>query len=110
MRMRIALACVVVLLAAAMAAAQFGRYRDRGLNDGTVEGLDGSVQCCGVEYSTARGGDGGDWSVHWRRADQYLSIRLSGLTETPVSTDNEGMPKHLLIKPANPGLFHCRFI
>src|SRR5690349_15669307 len=110
MRMRIALACVVVLLAATVAAAQFGRYRYRRLNYAKVEDFDGSFQFCRVEYRTAPDGDGGDWSVDWPRADENLSIRLSELTKTPVSTDNEGMPKHLLINLANPELFHCPFI
>jgi hypothetical protein len=110
MRMRIALACVLVLLVATMAAAQFGRYRYRRLNYAKVEDFDGSFQFCRVEFRMAPDGDGGDWSVDWPRADENLSIRLSELTKTPVGTDNGGMPKHLLINLSSPELFHCQFI
>jgi len=111
MRMRIAVGCALALLVATVAAAQFGRYRySRSLHYAKVEDFDGSFQFCRVEFRMAPDGDGGNWSVDWPRADENLSIRLSELTKTPVSVDNDGMPKHLLINLASPELFHCQFI
>src|ERR1700687_1039633 len=50
---------------------------------------DGSFQFCRVVYRMIQGGDGGDWSVDWPRADWNLSTRLSELTKAPVSVDEK---------------------
>jgi hypothetical protein len=70
----------------------------------------GSFQFCRIVFRTIPGGDGGDWSVDWPRADENLSIRLSELTKTPVSMDAAQNPKIMLIQLSDPLLFHCNFI
>ncbi len=70
----------------------------------------GAFQFCRIVFRTVQGGDGGDWSVDWPRADENLSIRLSELTKTPVSMDASGDPNPLLVQLSDPLLFHCQFI
>jgi hypothetical protein len=100
---------VILLLASSFAYAQ--RYRGRfGARYATLEDFDGSFQFCRVVYNMTVGGDGGDWSVDWPRADENLSIRLSELTKTPVSMDPTANPKPLLVRLDDPVFFHCPFI
>jgi hypothetical protein len=91
MRGRIAAASIVVLLIASIAGAQFrrfqGGYSDRPMRYATLEDFDGSFQFCRVVFRQSSNGDGGNWSVDFPRADQNLSVRLSELTKTPVSRD-----------------------
>jgi hypothetical protein len=75
-----------------------------------TEDFDGSFQFCRVVFREIPGGDGGNWSVDWPRADENLSIRLSELTKTPVSMDERGDPKPLLVQLNDPVFFRCPFI
>ena len=117
MRWRIAVTVAVIAAVASAAAAQFQRRGGRGgffsyrrQPFATAADFDGSFQFCRVAYSGASNGDGGSWDVDYPRADENLSIRLSELTKTYVGTDNEEMPKHLLITLRQPELFRCPFI
>jgi hypothetical protein len=117
---RLAVVLAVLLLVASTGHAQrgsggFGGFRGgrngSGVRFATPGDFDGSFQFCRVVYRTVRGGDGGDWSVDWPRADWNLSTRLSELTKTPVSVDkNTGEPNALMIRLSDPELFHCPFI
>lgn len=109
---RLAALTVALLLAASVSTAQFRRGGRGGRNArfSTIEDYDGSFQFCRVVFRRDPNGDGGDWSVDWPRADENLSTRLSELTKTPVGLDDEGTPKHLLIRLTDPMLFHCPFI
>src|SRR5213076_356286 len=61
-----------------------GRNGYRQARYSTMDEVDsGAFQFCRVAFSQIPGGDGGDWSVDWPRADENLSIRLSELTKTP---------------------------
>jgi hypothetical protein len=73
--------------------------------------FDGTFQFCRVVFNTnPRGGDGGDWSVDFPRADINLSIRLSELTKTHVGKAPAGDPNHLVIRLTDDTLFQCPFI
>jgi hypothetical protein len=109
-RARMAVVAVaLVAITAAVEAQRFGR-RFGGPRFAVAEDFDGSFQFCRVVFRTIQGGDGGDWSVDWPRADENLSIRLSELTKTPVSMDAGGNPKPLLVQLSDPVFFHCPFI
>jgi hypothetical protein len=87
---------------------QFGRSFQR-VRFAAEGDNDGSFQFCRVAFREG-GGDGGDWSVDWPRADINLSIRLSELTKTYVGRAPSGDPNHLLIRLADDMLFQCPFI
>ena len=114
MRWAAGLALALLILATTVATAQRRGGRDqpgRQYRYATAADFDGSFQFCRVVYSQDPGGDGGNWSVDFPRADQNLSVRLSELTKTPVGMDSEQMPKHLLINLRDPApLSHCPFI
>jgi hypothetical protein len=103
-----------LLLVASVGAAQlrgqrggFGQYR---LTFATPDDFDGGFQFCRIVFRNASNGDGNGWSVDWPRADENLSIRLSELTRTPVSLDETGQPKHLLVRLTDADLSHCAFV
>jgi hypothetical protein len=88
-----------------------GRRNGPGVHFAKPGDFDGSFQFCRVVYRMIQGGDGGDWSVDWPRADWNLSTRLSELTKAPVSVDEKtGEPNALMIQLSDPELFHCPFI
>jgi hypothetical protein len=109
-RRRLVALCLVVgvLLVAVGVEAQFGRSFQR-VRLSSERDIDGSFQFCRVVFSEG-GGDGGDWSVDWPRADINLSIRLSELTKTYVGRAPSGDPNHLLTRLTDDLLFQCPFI
>jgi len=108
-RVAIGLAIVAVLLVAAAAEAQFGRGRFN-VRVATPDDYDGAFHFCRVWFRSSRGGDGGDWSVDFPRADINLSIRLAELTKTTVSQSGEFQPNHLLVRLTDDTLFQCPFV
>jgi hypothetical protein len=107
----------VLVLAGTVGYAQRGRGGSRGRRSfsdvrfATLDDFDGTFQFCRVVYRTIEGGDGGDWSVDWPRADLNLSTRLAELTRAPVGINSAtGEPNVLMIKLSDPELFHCPFI
>ena len=112
---RLVIVVVSVVLLASTAAAQFQRGRRGGFNRAarfaTLEDFDGGFQFCRLVFRQSPNGDGAGWSVDCPRADINLSIRLSELTRTPVSMDEQNDPKPLLVNLADPeALSHCPFI
>ena len=102
-------AIVAALLAAVAAEAQFGRGRFS-VRVATPDDYDGSFHFCRAVFRGARGGDGGDWSVDFPRADINLSIRLSELTKTTVSHTGDLQPNHLVVRLTDDTLFQCPFV
>jgi hypothetical protein len=105
-------AVVLVMTVAASGAAQL---RGRAGNSRTVhfaspDDFDGGFQFCRIAFRNAADGDGDGWSVDWPRADENLSIRLSELTRVPVSMDESGNPRHLLVRLTDAALSHCPFV
>ena len=107
--MRTAIVILAVLLGAAATDAQFGRGRFNA-RVATPEDYDGAFHFCRVWFRSGMGGDGGNWSVDYPRADINLSIRLAELTKTTVSTASETQPNHLLVRLTDDTLFQCPFV
>jgi hypothetical protein len=113
----IGLVTAVALLAVTPSARQIPRPRggrpgsaQRGFEYASLDDFDGGFQFCRIVFRNASNGDGNGWDVDWPRADENLSIRLSEITRTPVSLDETGQPKHLLLRLTAPELFHCPFV
>jgi len=109
-RVAVAAAALIAITAAVEAQRRGPGRRFGGPRFAVAEDFDGSFQFCRVVFRQIQGGDGGDWSVDWPRADENLSIRLSELTKTPVSMDTAGNPRPLLVQLSDPVFFHCPFI
>ncbi|OFW23251.1 MAG: hypothetical protein A3H97_12270 [Acidobacteria bacterium RIFCSPLOWO2_02_FULL_65_29] len=107
---RVAAIVAAMLLVTSALDAQRSRGRFGGPRYAVLDDFDGSFQFCRVVFNGVQGGDGGDWSVDWPRADENLSIRLSELTKTPVSMDERDNPKPLLVNLKDPVFFRCPFI
>src|SRR6185369_1890094 len=73
-------------------------------------GYDGGLRFCRIRFRTSPEGDGAGWYVDYPRADENLSIRLSQLTEIPVTTVGEGDPVHLVMRLTDAELFQCPFV
>jgi hypothetical protein len=108
-RLGVAFVVLAVLLAAAGVDAQFGRGRFS-VRLATAEDHDGAFHFCRAWFRSARGGDGGDWSVDFPRADINLSIRLAELTKTPVGQTTDRQPHHLIVRLTDDALFQCPFV
>jgi hypothetical protein len=113
----VGLVTALALLAISVSARQIPRPRggrpastQRGFEYASLDDFDGGFQFCRIVFRNASNGDGNGWDVDWPRADENLSIRLSELTRTPVSLDETGQPKHLLLRLTAPELFHCPFV
>src|SRR5262245_38436024 len=109
---RLAVALVLLLLAAASAAQVRGRPGgfQRYARFATFDDFDGGFQFCRLAFRNAPDGDGDGWNVDWPRADENLSIRVAELTRMPVSVDETGQPKHLLVRLTDPQISHCPFV
>ncbi len=75
-----------------------------------ADGYDGGFRFCRIRFRTSREGDGAGWYVDYPRADENLSIRLSQLTNIPVTTVGEGDPVHLVLRLTDAELFQCPFV
>jgi hypothetical protein len=73
-------------------------------------GYDGGFRFCRIRFRTSPQGDGAGWFVDYPRADQNLSIRLSQLTNIPVTTVGEGDPVNIVIRLTDAELFQCPFV
>jgi hypothetical protein len=105
------LVVLAVLLAGAVAEAQFGRGRfGFNMRVATPADYDGTFQFCRAYFRSQIGGDGGNWSVDYPRADINLSIRLSELTKTPVGKNGGEEPNHMLVRLTDDMMFQCPFL
>jgi hypothetical protein len=107
---------LLALIVASVSAAQFRRGSpadtslERYARFATLDDFDGGFQFCRLAFRNAPNGDGDGWNVDWPRADANLSIRASELTRLPVSFDETGEPKHLLVRLTDPEISHCPFV
>lgn len=101
-----------LILVGSLVSAQFpgDRLRTRGISLATPGDFDGGFQFCRIVFRNSPDGDGNGWNVDWPRADENLSTRLSELTRTSVSRDQDGQVKHLLVRLTDPVLSHCPFV
>ena len=114
---RLALACVLAALVAAVAGAQgfgqggWGRMRYAPPRFPTPDSFDGSFNFCRGMYEQDRREAGGmGWWTDYPDADINFSIRLSELTKTRVSRQANGEPNHLVVRLTDDALFNCPWI
>jgi len=112
---RVSVLLVAAVLVGALGLAQGRRgggrpFSPRSIQFATPADFDGGFQFCRIAFRNDPDGDGNGWSVDWPRADENLSTRLSELTRVHVSLDDEGQPKHLLLRLTDSALFHCPFV
>ena len=100
---------VMVTLAISVSAQRRGRF---GFNMSAPPNpkYDGAFRFCRVMFRNAANGDGGGWGVDYPKSDINLSFRLSELTTTWVSRDDDGEFNHAVIRLTDPELFRCPFI
>jgi len=100
------------LAAAVTASAQFGQGVNRSVaaHMAREDSFDGRFNYCRVMYRMNPSGDGGSWLTDYPLAEIDLSIRLSELTKTPVSFDESGQPRHLIVRLTDNELFRCPFL
>jgi hypothetical protein len=108
--LRFAAGAALILVCVATASAQYRRGRFAGIRTPTADSFDGSFNFCRIMFRSSRGGDGGNWSVDYPRADVNLSIRLAELTKTRISAQPSREPNHLVLTLTDPELFQCPFI
>ena len=107
-RARITLALLAALLL--VASAGEAQRRGRGISVATEKDFDGGFHFCRLWFRSNMGGDGGNWSVDFPKADVNLSIRLSELTRTPVSFNASRDPNHLVMRITDDVLYQCPFV
>ena len=110
---------VALLVAALAAAGVASAQRRRGFGGGfrgprpkmmTADDYNGAFLFCRIAFAQNPYGDGGGWGVDYPRADINLTFRLSELTKTPVTRDeNEGY-NHVVLTLTDPLLYKCPFI
>lgn len=113
---RVALAALCALVVATAAAAQDlwrGRFRFREPQARMATGasFDGAFNFCRGMFTGDRREEGGQgWWTDYPGADINLSIRLSELTKTRVSREDDDSPNHLVVRLSDKELFQCPFI
>ncbi len=78
--------------------------------DAAAAGYDGGFRFCRFQFRTSLEGDGAGWYVDYPRADENLSLRLSQLTNLPLTIVGEGDPVHLVVRLTDAELFQCPFV
>jgi len=75
----------------------------------TPADFDGRFNFCRVMYDSVRGERSGGWETDYPNADRNMSFRLAELTKTLVAVDDQGEPKHVVVRLTDPLLFRCPF-
>lgn len=124
-RLVVVVASIVLVALAAAASAQFGRQRRRGgggfggfFREGSIPPEfpkehfeDGAFTFCKLMYTQVRYEDMGvGWATDYPYAGTNLTTRLSELTKTPVSRDEQGNPYRWVVRPTDEALFDCPFV
>ena len=112
-RGRWAVAAAIVLAAAATSWAQFGRLPE---GPGVPprfppkEFGDGAFMVCKIMYTSVTSEpEGLGWSTDYPYAGHNLMIRVSELTRTPISRDENGDPNYWVAALTDDALFRCPF-
>lgn len=123
----VAVASILLVALAAAASAQFGRQRRRGgggfgggfFREGSIPPEfppvshfeDGAFTFCKLMYTQVRYEDMGvGWATDYPYAGTNLTVRLSELTKTPISHDEDGNPYRWVVRPTDEALFDCPFV
>lgn len=71
---------------------------------------DGAFAFCKIMYTSVRRESmGAGWSTDYPYAGIHLMIRVSELTRTRISRDEEGEPNHWVVRLTDDALFNCPF-
>ena len=112
-RSALRIAATVILASALLAAAahaQGYRFREGSLPPryAPEHMPDGSFVVCRLSYRSVRVEPMGiGWMTDYPYAEVNLTTRLSELTKTHVSRNNEGQPNYFVVRPTDPALFNC---
>ena len=72
---------------------------------------DGALSICKLQYTSVYSEpQGAGWSTDYPYAGINLMTRLSELTRTPVSIDQNGDPNYWVVSLSDPALFRCPFL
>ena len=72
---------------------------------------DGNFVLCRLAYTRVRSERSGiGWETDYPYAEVNLTTRLSELTKTRVSRDDEGAPNHYVVRASDDTLFNCPMI
>lgn len=75
------------------------------------EAYDGAFTICKAVFrSVTREPNGMGWATDWPYAGINLMTRLSELTKTPISRDDDGDPNHWVVRLTDDALFRCPVI
>ncbi|MEQ1870753.1 MAG: DUF4159 domain-containing protein [Vicinamibacterales bacterium] len=110
----VALALLCVCLLAATAWAQRFRLPEGPGVPRRIPGAhfsDGRFTHCKVMYTSVYGEPGGiGWGTDYPYAGINLMTRVSELTKTPISRDEQGEPSYWVVRLTDDALFRCPFI
>jgi hypothetical protein len=119
-KLKVFVAAALVIVMAGVAAAQFGRFPGGGGFGGfrrypprypKAETFGHGFNFCRAIYTSTRAEAGGQgWGTDYPDADLNFSIRLSELTRTRVSMENDGRPDYLTVRLTDQSLFQCPYI
>jgi hypothetical protein len=104
-----------VLVCAATAQAQYGRYFREGSippRFPSADFPDRDFYACRLMYTRVRYEEMGlGWMTDYPYAERNLMTRLSELTKTRISHDGEGQePNTWVVRATDPQLFHCPYL
>jgi hypothetical protein len=72
---------------------------------------DGTFAICKLAYRSVRSEWlGMGWATDYPYAAMNLMTRVSELTKTPISKDEDGEPNHFVVSATDPALFRCPYI
>ena len=118
MKLRVVVAAALVIAMASVAAAQFGRFPGGGFGGfrrypprfPTAKTFGHGFNFCRAIYTSNRAEAGGQgWGTDYPDADLNFSIRLSELTRTRVSKENDGRPDYITVRLTDDALFQCPY-
>jgi hypothetical protein len=109
-----ALVAGLALLCAAAAEAQWrGRYREGSFaaRYAPAQMPDADFTVCRLEYTRVRYEDMGvGWQTDYPYAERNLMTRLSELTKTRISKDDQNEPNSWVVHATDPQLFNCPYV
>jgi hypothetical protein len=112
-RLAVALVFCVATAAAAQFAGQFRGYGPRGYpaKFAGANSFGHGFNFCRALYTSGRREAGGQgWSTDYPDAELNFSVRLSELTKTRVSRDDDGSPDHIVVRLTDEALYQCPYL
>ncbi|MGE3513392.1 MAG: DUF4159 domain-containing protein [Vicinamibacterales bacterium] len=108
------LACFVAFSATALAQRGWGRIPEGygvPIQRMRADHSDGNLAICKLAYRSVRSEWlGMGWATDYPYAAMNLMTRVSELTKTPISRNEEGEPNHFVVSALDPALFRCPYV